>query len=1001
MTGTIVVSQSEDEFRQIESRRQVQHSTGGGRKLQMNQYQRNASQNNFSNILDESGDDEEAIQNIMIHLEEKQKRREQAKYGEDFETIKDRLTELLEDYQESDDEEMDLAKLTDPDFFISKETKEKNLAQSEINKLLDEYLEVCHDRTDILSNVYDNLNFEEIVRNLNSPVADDLDNVSSEISMTIEMIQQSSSKLSKLYNRLLGLCKERPSNPEAQSVAQSQLRRLDLQKQVINKFKTLHGQNASRKEKVDTWKYAANEIVDLLKSVRKEGANDFEQLEKEFEKLLSAFNQQTRLFEDQQDTISKQKALLKKNEGMKEKLKGDNQTLQDEYDRTRMLVKSVQMKCAKLEFELKEANEKMEQLKAVDDSCQENDKQSSSPSSSSLPSTPLGPQYEKMQNEIDRLENLLKAEEQKNKELTIEKRRLVRMCNTPTSNFSISAMEKASISSNTSTISSIGEAQLSDSPSYALRKKCIKCVSYKARVEELLKDLDDKREQIVQLSKHLEDEEQTNNSAKTESLKEIPIRYLNEDKPLPPNPTPSLTNVSSTDNPQERTSSGRRTSIVRSSTQQILVYQKVTLEKEEIEVSPTVWDQSTQTDFPVDIPVIMKQRASVPTQNVIGKNFSSLVDEEFKGMASRIYNYVSTISEIVQPPEDIPEQPSKENVAGSKSSDDHLTPSSSTVSNLDNSNDQNLPLPSIKQSIDLQLESVEATKDAQSLNMMMDRQQPQQTNEDQKNGEKSTDRMNDENVSQESVQAITSEPDSQSSSTDAETIKRRGNESGFFDDSTPKTTSSKSEKANNNKKTKWDSVRSGVINHVLRFINTTAKCRCSFLDKAISDFEPNNLQHQTDEDIIKSELNVFAEHAIDMLDVISYSVKQMNEMHLVPMNYHNFPVLTKFGDDWKPPKRPRLEKNARNVTFTDANANKTAANKTDILLPEIVKQPAVSSPKPKQQNKSELTAKEVKAKVAEKKRVKILERHKKLVAKLRTSGVGLKEIYTILGIQSA
>ena len=78
-----------------------------------NEHPRQPSQNHFSNILDESGDDEEAIQDIMIHLEEKQKRREQEKYGEDFASIKGRLTELLEDYQESDDEEMDLTKLTD------------------------------------------------------------------------------------------------------------------------------------------------------------------------------------------------------------------------------------------------------------------------------------------------------------------------------------------------------------------------------------------------------------------------------------------------------------------------------------------------------------------------------------------------------------------------------------------------------------------------------------------------------------------------------------------------------------------------------------------------------------------------------------------------------------------------------------------------------------------------------------------------------------------------
>ena len=98
------------------------------------------------------------------------------------------------------------------------------------------------------------------------------------------------------------------------------------------------------------------------------------------------------------------------------------------------------MKCAKVEFELKEANEKLEQLQNnIDDDSQEDVKQSSS-------STSAGLQQEKMQNEIERLENLLKAEEQKNKELMIAKRRLTRICNTAASNYSLSAIDKPSVS---------------------------------------------------------------------------------------------------------------------------------------------------------------------------------------------------------------------------------------------------------------------------------------------------------------------------------------------------------------------------------------------------------------------------------------------------------------------------------------------------------------------------------------------------------------------------
>ena len=44
-----------------------------------------------------------------------------------------------------------------------------------------------------------------------------------------------------------------------------------LKMNVVDKFKKLHDDKSNRKEKLDTWKYAATEIVDLLQSVRSEG----------------------------------------------------------------------------------------------------------------------------------------------------------------------------------------------------------------------------------------------------------------------------------------------------------------------------------------------------------------------------------------------------------------------------------------------------------------------------------------------------------------------------------------------------------------------------------------------------------------------------------------------------------------------------------------------------------------------------------------------------------
>ena len=59
---------------------------------------------------------------------------------------------------------------------------------------------------------------------------------------------------------------------------------------------------------------AAEEIVDLLQAVRKEGGTDVEKLESEFTKLVEAFSAKTKLTEDIQNKISGAKTKLEQNQ---------------------------------------------------------------------------------------------------------------------------------------------------------------------------------------------------------------------------------------------------------------------------------------------------------------------------------------------------------------------------------------------------------------------------------------------------------------------------------------------------------------------------------------------------------------------------------------------------------------------------------------------------------------------------------------------------------------
>ena len=75
-----------------------------------------------------------------------------------------------------------------------------------------------------------------------------------------------------LHDKLITMTREGKGGPVmAKEDIEAELRETQLKRNVVGQFKKLHDDKSNRKEKLDTWKYAATEIVDLLQSVRSEG----------------------------------------------------------------------------------------------------------------------------------------------------------------------------------------------------------------------------------------------------------------------------------------------------------------------------------------------------------------------------------------------------------------------------------------------------------------------------------------------------------------------------------------------------------------------------------------------------------------------------------------------------------------------------------------------------------------------------------------------------------
>lgn len=187
-----------------------------------------------------------ALDSIMNRFEEKQKRREQEKISEEFAEIKTRMSELLEDYGDLEDtDEFDIRMLTDPDGFGK--NSESMVLRAIIDESLVEFTSACQDKEEILSNILESLEMEDVLDNLQLTVIDDIDDISSEFTYAIELMNNRTQRLQRLFHKLLRMSRTQPLSHEQENREQK-LHETNLQKKVVGQFKKLHDMKSQRKE---------------------------------------------------------------------------------------------------------------------------------------------------------------------------------------------------------------------------------------------------------------------------------------------------------------------------------------------------------------------------------------------------------------------------------------------------------------------------------------------------------------------------------------------------------------------------------------------------------------------------------------------------------------------------------------------------------------------------------------------------------------------------------
>ena len=886
-------------------------------------------------IAQDYATDIEDIDNVMMHLEEKQKKRQHEQITEEFIEIKSRLGKILKDYGliegdeiEKENKELDIKLLTDPQFVTASDEERLN-SKTIIEEILTVYSALCKEREGILVNIQDSLDAEggsnEYIEENESQISvssndNNIEDVSTDITITIENINKKTQKLHRLYHKLLRLCINISTNKSntAPQPASRKAREVNIQKQVIGQFKKLHTVKTDRKEKLDTWKHAANEIVDLLKSVRQEGAGDFEKLENEFKKILEAFSAQGDILEETQLKLEKHKEYLQQAKAITEKLRNDNVLLQEDADRFRVQNRKAQLQIQELKELLEKKKENLNDTKQKEKLLSTGDNLDVKISTRVLSfksESSLSERINTLESQLAKKEYELQVEKQKRNAME-EQLKLQNKQEHGGSKFLGVSDQLAITSSVVSTKPSQSEQRLATKEEF--QSECSDCAFYEEEIKKLLTTL-----KLVQKEKNilLQQLQQINSINKnydvssngsvcsTENvINEIEIIQKRKSVVVP------LNNEDDNFSDKVSESKGAGAPIISSSEKdfvsfekkgestthadQSIVYRELIVEKSKL---ITYQDVSTQVNNCCE-----KQEKYLDSK--LGENnnekqsFSDTVDREISSIADKIFGFVILAGRLTkkrtssqdtsnhqndhtennqnQKSEQVAHQTIKEEGEITNQLDEsenrsygHIK-SEQTQSQVKSTNKISRRGTSLKENVSKNHEHHNEEQREIKENSNLDKHQRSQSKQVKVIS------LNPPSIHAEEPQHHVKVPKKQSlihpyHSYEGESMERSWTESGFFDDSQINFQRKESRvlwHESNNIKSKWLQIKHGKIHHILRFLGRIAKTKCSYVHQEVENMEK---EARIPEEAVVNELSAFAEHAIDLLDIISFVVKRV------------------------------------------------------------------------------------------------------------------------------
>ncbi|XP_028402037.1 uncharacterized protein LOC114524978 [Dendronephthya gigantea] len=283
-----------------------------------------------------------AIDDTMLMLKARGMDRERERFAEALTEVRDRISKIVDDYDAMLEESAHIYKDYIDELQEQVSVMPGSKLKHNILRILSDYKFVCAEREELLHALQESMDAQKncmkevksLIRRIRSKREipayfdddDEFDFYTSDLCLRdyTKTLRWFSEKFKDMDAKVCMLKKRESKGDKKRSKKEKQKEKAKAVENVAEKLEP-----ANSKERLDTWKYAAEEIVDLLKTVRQEGEGGKDILAGELQKISNIMSKQNEEIQKKTDMLQKEKEATLRMKKNRDRLQLQIRTLED------------------------------------------------------------------------------------------------------------------------------------------------------------------------------------------------------------------------------------------------------------------------------------------------------------------------------------------------------------------------------------------------------------------------------------------------------------------------------------------------------------------------------------------------------------------------------------------------------------------------------------------------------------------------------------------------